>query len=330
MNETWLIVAGGVAVRGLPVLVRDPVQRLLPAAAADPRRADPARGGVRVPRQGRRPGVAAALGHRHRVGSTLPALLWGVAFANIVRGVPMNADGNFTGTLFTLLNPYGLLGGLAVVALCCTYGAIFVALKTTGEIRHGARTLAGRIGVAAVVLGATFLVWTCWCTATPCLDPRPAHRGGAAGRAVRQPARARGVGVRAARRPMVGVVATLFAALFPDVLPSTTNPAYASRSRTPARRLTRSRSCRGSRCAPCPWCWRTRRGRTGCSANASGGATSPPHPSTAPNCYPVGSPDRDAPTRDWRVRFAGGSRALRLPLNRPDRLPSPGSCHPAQ
>src|SRR5689334_22249962 len=69
------------------------------------------------------------------IGSTLPALLWGVAFANIVRGVPIDGDGNFTGTVFTLLNPYGLLGGLAVVTLCCTYGAIFVALKTTGSIR---------------------------------------------------------------------------------------------------------------------------------------------------------------------------------------------------
>ena len=57
---------GRLAVRRVPLLVRDPVQRLLPAAAADPRRADPARGGVRVPRQGRRPGVAAALGRRHR------------------------------------------------------------------------------------------------------------------------------------------------------------------------------------------------------------------------------------------------------------------------
>ena len=48
------------------------------------------------------------------IGSALPALLWGVAFANIVRGVPIDGDGNFTGNLFTLLNPYGLLGGLAV------------------------------------------------------------------------------------------------------------------------------------------------------------------------------------------------------------------------
>ena len=81
------------------------------------------------------------------VGSVVPALLWGVAFANILRGVPIDADGNFTGNLFTLLNPFGLLGGLAMVALFCTYGAIFVALKTVGPIRQDARGLAARIGI---------------------------------------------------------------------------------------------------------------------------------------------------------------------------------------
>ena len=46
-------------------------------------------------------------------GRRVPALLWGVAFANIVAGVPLDANHEFTGTLFTLLNPYALLGGLA-------------------------------------------------------------------------------------------------------------------------------------------------------------------------------------------------------------------------
>ena len=95
------------------------------------------------------------------VGSLLPALLWGVAFANIVRGVPIDANGNYTGTLFTLLNPYGLLGGLATVALFCTYGAIFVALKTVGTDPGGRpRRWPGASAIVAVLLGAVFLLWT--------------------------------------------------------------------------------------------------------------------------------------------------------------------------
>src|SRR6478672_6818917 len=153
MNETWLIVAGASLFAAFPfwyaTLFSGFYLPLLLILAALILRgvAFEYRGKVDDPAWRQRWDIAIV------IGSALPALLWGVAFANIVQGVPINADGNFTGNLFTLLNPYGLLGGLAVVALCCTYGAIFVALKTTGEIRVEARALAGRIG-------ATFLVWT--------------------------------------------------------------------------------------------------------------------------------------------------------------------------
>ena len=90
----------------------------------------------------------------------MPALLWGVAFANIVAGVPIDADKEFTGTLFRLLNPYGLLGGLVTLTLFATHGAMFVALKTDGDIRHRARDLAVRIGAVAALLAVVFLVWT--------------------------------------------------------------------------------------------------------------------------------------------------------------------------
>ena len=49
-------------------------------------------------------------------GSALPALLWGVGWANIVHGVPIDGDSEYTGTLFDLLNPYALLGGLATLS----------------------------------------------------------------------------------------------------------------------------------------------------------------------------------------------------------------------
>src|SRR6478736_689751 len=93
------------------------------------------------------------------VGSYVPAFLWGVAFANIVRGVPIDETKDFTGTIFTLLNPIGLLGGLVTLLLFLTHGAMFLALKTDGEIRYRSRTLAVRAGVVAAMLAVGFLVW---------------------------------------------------------------------------------------------------------------------------------------------------------------------------
>lgn len=94
------------------------------------------------------------------VGSALPAFLWGVAVANIVQGVPIDADKEFTGTLFTLLNPYGLLGGVVTLLLFFTHGVYFVALKTDGDVREQARRLATKSGLLTLVAAAVFLAWT--------------------------------------------------------------------------------------------------------------------------------------------------------------------------
>ena len=94
------------------------------------------------------------------VGSYVPAVLWGVAFGNIVRGVPIDADLEYAGSFFDLLNPYALLAGLTTMLLFLTHGAMFIALKTDGRVRHEARSLAARFGVAAVVVAASFLFWT--------------------------------------------------------------------------------------------------------------------------------------------------------------------------
>lgn len=97
-------------------------------------------------------------------GSVIPPLLWGTAFANLIQGLPISRMDNggwaYEGTLLTLLNPYGLLGGVALTLLCFTHGLVFVALKTDGEIRHRARALASRIGLLTIVIAAAFLVWT--------------------------------------------------------------------------------------------------------------------------------------------------------------------------
>ncbi|MGK0740579.1 cytochrome d ubiquinol oxidase subunit II [Leucobacter sp. Z1108] len=97
-------------------------------------------------------------------GSLLPPLLWGTAFANLIQGVPIEPlEGGgwiFTGTLLTLLNPYGLLGGLTLLLLCFTHGLVFIALKTEGDIRVRARSLATKVGLVTLVVAAAFLVWT--------------------------------------------------------------------------------------------------------------------------------------------------------------------------
>jgi cytochrome d ubiquinol oxidase subunit II len=161
------------------------------------------------------------------VGSVVPALLWGVAFANIVAGVPIDADKEFTGNLFTLLNPFGLLGGLVTLTLFAAHGAMFVALKTDGDIRHRARDLAVRIGLVAAVLAVVFLVWTQVKTGTALTAVVFAAAavallaGLAAARVGREGWAFVGTFVTIAL-----AVAGLFLALFPDVMPSTTDAAY--------------------------------------------------------------------------------------------------------
>ena len=98
------------------------------------------------------------------IASIIPALLWGVAFANIVRGVPIerSAEGNleYVGGFFNLLNPYALLGGVVTLTVFLTHGAIFLSLKTAGEIRERARGFAIKLGLIAAVAAVGFLVWT--------------------------------------------------------------------------------------------------------------------------------------------------------------------------
>lgn len=91
------------------------------------------------------------------IGSLLPAVLWGVAFANIVRGVPIDGTMTFTGNLFTLLNPYALLGGLVTLALFTWHGALFLSMKTDSVIRERVQFWAKWLWIPVVVLVLAFL-----------------------------------------------------------------------------------------------------------------------------------------------------------------------------
>lgn len=94
------------------------------------------------------------------IGSVLPALLWGVAVANLVQGVPLDESHEFTGSLLTLLNPYGLLGGITLVLVLFLHGLYFIGLKTDGQVHEDAKRLATRVGFITVVVAAAFLIWT--------------------------------------------------------------------------------------------------------------------------------------------------------------------------
>ena len=165
------------------------------------------------------------------IGSAVPALLWGVAFANIIQGVAIDETGTYVGTLFDLLNPYGLLGGLTTLMLFFTHGVQFIALKTDGELRQRARSLAIRSGLITIVVAASFLVWTVLQHLD--LAHLPVLVGLAAAAAValigswvanRAGAEKWAFGLMAAT--ITFAVGSILAALYPNVMPSTIDPAY--------------------------------------------------------------------------------------------------------
>lgn len=92
------------------------------------------------------------------VGSAIPALLWGVAVANLIRGVPIDENMNYVGGFFNLLNPYALLGGLMTLSLFTFHGAIFLTLKTTGDIEEKARSVAKKLWLPTVLLVFGFVI----------------------------------------------------------------------------------------------------------------------------------------------------------------------------
>ena len=86
------------------------------------------------------------------LGSAISPVLIGVAFANILRGVPINAQGQYVGGFFNLLNPYALLAGVTTLMVFVFYGAIFISLKTAGEMVEKARATAQKLWVVVVIL----------------------------------------------------------------------------------------------------------------------------------------------------------------------------------
>ena len=161
------------------------------------------------------------------VGSLVPALLWGVALTNLVRGLPIDAEKEFTGNLFTLLNPVSLLGGLVTLGLFLTHGALFVALKTTGPIRADARAMATRTGVVSAVLAVALLGLLGAASGTVASWLTTVVAAGALVGALLANLRGReGWAFVGTFVTIAMAVTTYFLLLFPDVMPSSTNVAW--------------------------------------------------------------------------------------------------------
>lgn len=167
-------------------------------------------------------------------GSLLPAVLWGVAFANFVQGIPVAEDGLFVGTVLDLLSPYALFGGVASLLMFTLHGAMYLALKTEdgGQIQQRAQTLAQWLSLIVAIGVIAFLGWT-YLNALSLGDTGvvpgiiPVSAMGAALAApilIRE--RLHGWAFVATTSMIALVVLTLFLNLYPRLLVSSIDPAF--------------------------------------------------------------------------------------------------------
>ncbi|MFD4461926.1 cytochrome d ubiquinol oxidase subunit II [Nocardia sp. NPDC058480] len=161
------------------------------------------------------------------IGSWIPALAWGWMFANMVRGVPLNADKQIVGSVGDLLSPYALLGGLATAALFALHGAVFLVLKTAGEVRTDAVRIVRLLLIPTAVVVGGFGLWTqlahgagwTWIVlVTAVLGLVLASVANFAGRD--------GWAFVGTTLTVVSATVLIVGSMFPNVLPSTISPLY--------------------------------------------------------------------------------------------------------
>ena len=233
LNETWVIVAGACLFAAFPEWYATlfsgfylPLLLILLALIAR---------GVSFEYRHQREGLAWKRGFDRMIviGSAVPAFLWGVAVGNIVQGVPIDADKEFTGSLLTLLNPYGLWVGVTTLLLFFLHGVYFVALKTDGPVHDDAKRLAKRAALPTVLFAAGTVVWTyviasgreaplLWAVIACGVIAAVTLLASAVANLRERDGWAFGFGAGT----IVFAVLTLWLALIPYVMPSTTDPAY--------------------------------------------------------------------------------------------------------
>ena len=166
------------------------------------------------------------------VASFLASFLLGVVFTNVVRGVPIDGNQIFTGTFFTLLNPLSIVGGLAVVVIFMVHGANFLSLKLTDTLRERATKAAKSMWVSALGIAALYLVWLVFTTQAfvgkgivGMIAPLAAATALILSR-VFMALKKEGWAFGMSGLTILFTVASLFAALFPNVMISSTSPEF--------------------------------------------------------------------------------------------------------
>ncbi|WP_159626203.1 MULTISPECIES: cytochrome d ubiquinol oxidase subunit II [unclassified Actinomyces] len=187
----------------------------------------------------------------HTISAWIPAVLWGVAFANLVQGMKIEvietasraavdpsrvpagsllrgASHQLTGGFFSLLTPFTLLGGAVTCALFLTHGALFTALKTTGALRERASSFAVRSGCASTALTAVWALWAQVAYSPNALAWLPLIVAAASlvGSLLMSHRGRFGMAFGLHFAAIAFAVAFIFSAMAPDVMRSSIDPAY--------------------------------------------------------------------------------------------------------
>ncbi|HUD77262.1 MAG TPA: cytochrome d ubiquinol oxidase subunit II [Streptosporangiaceae bacterium] len=161
-------------------------------------------------------------------GSLLAPLLIGVALGDLLHGLPINSSQNYTGSFWDLLQPYALLTGVTLVLICLLHGATFLSLKTTGDMRERSGRLARRVAPLTGAAVVAFVIWT-HVTARSTFFLNPIELLAvlaviAAIWLVRE--RRDGFAFAATTVTMAACIVSIFTGLYPNVMVSSTSPAY--------------------------------------------------------------------------------------------------------
>ncbi|MBO2453083.1 cytochrome d ubiquinol oxidase subunit II [Actinomadura barringtoniae] len=161
-------------------------------------------------------------------GSLLAPLLIGVALGGLPSGVPIGSDHEYAGNFADLLTPYGLYVGCLLVLLCALHGAVFLTMKTDGEVRRRSEELARRLAPIGALAMLAFVIWTLAAmdnrVIAVVIEVAAVLAAGGVLWFVRAGSSGRAFALTAVT--LAGVVLTIFIDLYPHVMVSSTNSAY--------------------------------------------------------------------------------------------------------